>query len=119
MVIYTSCFANLKNCPNPISIALSAPAWFSGPTYFILAPTREMINMVKDSNYGKQEVKWYTDIYNAYLSKLNKKSVIKSLFKLHPGAKEITLLCWEKSNAFCHRHLVADWLSTEFQVKEI
>lgn len=28
---------------------------------------------------------------------------------LCPDGKDICLICYEKPNDFCHRHLVADW----------
>lgn len=28
------------------------------------------------------------------------------------GGKDIALICYEKPTDFCHRHLVAEWLTT-------
>ena len=50
---------------------------------------------------------------------LNAESVYRDLEKLSNG-DDCVLLCYEKSGDFCHRHLVANWLSDNLgiEVKE-
>jgi uncharacterized protein (DUF488 family) len=31
--------------------------------------------------------------------------------------EDAILLCWESPEKFCHRHLVADWLSKKLDIK--
>ena len=57
------------------------------------------------------------------LDKLNTANVVIDLYELAgidgTEGKDICLICYEKPEDFCHRHLVADWLSKDgFSVKE-
>jgi hypothetical protein len=51
------------------------------------------------------------------LDTLNPDQVYQDLMKfcekshMNPEETDIILLCYEKPNEFCHRHLVANWLS--------
>lgn len=46
------------------------------------------------------------------LGKLKPIDIINKIRKLsvENGFKEVVLLCYERPNDFCHRHLVAEWL---------
>jgi hypothetical protein len=103
----TSYFAkwskNLEKMPGAISIARSKPRWFKCdiPTYSKLAP-----------NANEDQL----DFRNRMI-KLNPEQVFKDLVLLADGHEPI-LLCHEKSdNYYCHRYLVADWLSRELNIK--
>lgn len=41
---------------------------------------------------------------------LDPKEIEKKLYELSNGS-DIALICYEKSEDFCHRHLVVDWLN--------
>ena len=43
------------------------------------------------------------------LDQLCVEEVLQDLESLSNGA-DVVLLCYEKADAFCHRHLVSDWL---------
>lgn len=109
-IIYTSYFAKLKHVLNPISISRFTPAWYEGPVYKQLAPTTQLL---MDYKAGLVSIEQYTERYNTeILSQLTQPSVFSDLFKFYPLYNTITLLCYEKSSDFCHRHLVSKWLNS-------
>lgn len=108
-MIYTSYFANLCNIPSdivPISICGKAPDWYSGLQYKKLAPKWKFFKVYKETGNEEHYVKHY---YKEVLDKLLASDVVYDLYKKSNG-KDIVLLCYEKPNEFCHRHLVAKWL---------
>lgn len=124
MNIYTSYFGNLKKIPEdiiPISISLYSPKYFNGQSYILVAPTKEILT---DWKNGKQDDEAKGHYIRAYkfqvLRKLNAKKVFDELKTLSNG-KDIVLLCYEKPNDFCHRHLLAEYLEKELniEIKEI
>ena len=107
-MIYTSYFARLKYVVNPISISGRAPDWFNGPQYKQLAPKYSFFKDYKD---GKIDSKEYTILYKKeVLDKLNVSDVYTDLYHKYDSAN-FTLLCYEKIGYFCHRQLVAEWLT--------
>jgi uncharacterized protein (DUF488 family) len=103
--IATGNFANLKKYLNsgyyPISIAISA-RYFSGDKYPSLAPKRDFMMEERESYTPKY--------YGQILDNLDPQKVIEDLRKMSKNQK-IVLLCHEKEGDFCHRRLVAKWLS--------
>lgn len=111
-MIYTSYFSNWHNFPKGarlISISRSSPKYFSGEKYLKLAPD---INLLKAYKARKVDEKTYTEMFEKYLETLDRDSVKDFL-----ESNCTILLCYEKSNDFCHRHIVAKWLGEE--VKEL
>jgi len=113
--IYTSYFANISNLPKdalPISIALYPPKGTFIIEYKLLAPSKSILDEYKasvDVNKDKIYVNRFT---NEILSVLNIKYVLYDL--LHTGhSHDIILLCYERPEKFCHRHLVANWLNSD------
>lgn len=53
----------------------------------------------------------YTKRYEAILSRLAPMQVYRELDTMmrNYGASAVALVCWEKPEKFCHRHLVAKW----------
>lgn len=108
-MIYTSYFANVKNLPAniyPIAICGKSPNDWKFPQYKRLAPKWEFFKVWKethDNNY------YIAEFNKQVLSRLNVNSVVNELRLLCPDGKDICLICYEKPNDFCHRHLVADW----------
>jgi uncharacterized protein (DUF488 family) len=118
MLIYTSYFDNLKNIPKdvvPIAICGKSPDWYNGIEYKKLAPKYNFFQEWKkngDNNY-------YIEHFNKeVLDKLSAAAVHEELEGLcNSGA--CVLICYEKPNDFCHRHLVADWLETNLNIYTI
>lgn len=120
-MIYTSYFAKLKSLPDniiPISICGKAPDWYKGLQYKKLAPKYDFF------------IKWKNNHDNDYYTKCFKEQVLDKLevakvildfsqIMLVHNTSNICLICYEKPNDFCHRHLVRDWLNENgFECKE-
>ena len=106
----TSSFFNVnKNDDNLVSIAVKAPEWYTGREYKKLAPKYWFFKKYKED--GDEE--FYTEqYYKEVLDKLNPKEVYEEL-----GGDNAIILCWERYDKFCHRHLVAEWLMKELGIK--
>ncbi len=109
-MIYTSYFAKTKNLPSDvchISISLSTPKNWKGPKYAPLNPTWDILLKYKEDDDWENYVKSYE---RDVLEKQKIEDVIKVL-KIIAGKKEICLMCFEKPEDNCHRHIVAKWLN--------
>lgn len=114
-MIYTSYFTQLKNLPSniiPISICGKAPDWYKGLQYKKLAPKYDFFQEWKKNHDNDYYIKCYRE---QVLDKLTPVGVITDLsnmvYSFNIGETDIALICYEKPSDFCHRHLVADWLS--------
>ena len=96
----TGYFAKHGNVAGAISISRSAPKFYHGPEFKTLAPSYPMLKMTRDD---------YNQAYKKILLKLDPQKVYNELTALAKGEEPI-LLCWERSNTWCHRRLVAEWL---------
>ncbi len=96
----TGYFAKHGNMAGAISISRSAPKFYHGPQFKVLAPTYPMLKMQRAD---------YNQAYKQILLRLNPKEIYDKLVVLAKGEEPI-LLCWERSNTWCHRRLVAEWL---------
>ena len=109
-MIYTFYFANLKKLPKnivPISICGKAPEWYTGLQYKKLAPKYDFFMKWKENHDND----FYIEHFNKeVLDLLDSKKVIEDLTKLSNN-QDIALICYEKPGDFCHRHLVAEWLT--------
>ena len=105
-MIQTSYFAKYKG-DNGISIARFSLKWFKGESYIRLAPPSWLLNKYKNKQVTEEE---YKELYYTYvLNKENAQEVYNDL-----DGK--VLLCYEISSDFCHRHIVAEWLSKELNI---
>lgn len=113
-MIYTSYFAQLRNLPEniiPVSICGKAPNWYHGHQYKKLAPKYDFF-MEWQKNHDND---YYIKCFNEQvLGNLNAVDVIldlsKMIYSFNIGESDICLVCYEKPDDFCHRHLVAQWL---------
>lgn len=108
----TSYFAKYRGV-NGVSIALKAPTGFTGRQYKRLAPRWDLLSGYKNGTINNEQ---YEQIYKqTVLDKLNPQTVYSDL------GEDAVLLCWEKPEKFCHRHLVAEWLNEKLglKIKEI
>jgi hypothetical protein len=77
--------------------------------YKPLCPTWKIIQDYKRQIISKEE---YTRIYIGYfLNNLDAAKVYQEL------GNDAILLCWERPNKFCHRHIVAEWLSNSLNIQ--
>lgn len=117
-MIYTSYFSNWRRFPKTattISICGKAPNYYYGLQYKKLAPKIGFFMEWKENGDNDFYIKHFND---EVLSKLNPEGVIKELKSLSQ-TEDIILLCYEKPSDFCHRHIVAEWLSSVEPVKEL
>ena len=129
MNIYTSYFAKVKHLQeagfnNLVCVAGYAPKFFydTPNARFMpeLAPKkcwwRIWHDKFKDNPNSPESIEWYTNIYrDTVLSNLNLNNVLNKL------GDNAVMLCYEKPTDFCHRHLIANWIqeNTNIKVDEI
>ena len=114
MKIYTSYFAKIKNLPQdiiPISIALKAPTGVKILEYKKLAPKWQFLQKWKENHDNNFYIQHF---YNEVLNQLTQEQVLAELSTLSQG-HDIALICYEKPDSFCHRHLVAKWLRDDIK----
>lgn len=122
--MFTGYYSKLKKYLDaglyPVSIALYAPDVYHGIEYKKLAPKLQFFNEWKNGSH-KGDNDYYIREFNAQvLNKLDAFAVVSELEKLTGvDDSKIILLCYEKPKDFCHRHLVANWLTRySFETKE-
>ena len=106
MKIFTSYFGNvgtLKRCGiHPISIARWSPRNWDGDRLIWLAPTPYMVKEASREEYIR--------MYKAICQSVNIESLIRQLSMIGRGA-DVALLCYERPGDFCHRHMLAEYLT--------
>jgi len=104
MTIYTSYFARADKIHPSIprvSIALKTPPNLSSnvllPEQFrCIVPTPALLRMWKSTH----DITMYTQVYCRQIESLNVPAFIQ-------WAGNCVLLCWERPDKFCHRHVLA------------
>ncbi len=116
--MYTGYFAKLRTYEKagliPIAICGGIPNWYKGLWYKKLAPKWSFFNEWKNGTEHKGDNNYYVQhFYNEVLDKLSILQVIEDLQRIAntKDTHKIILLCYEKPEDFCHRHLVADWFT--------
>lgn len=102
--IYTSNYARKGNNPLSYGISASMPKWYVGATLPIVAPTWDLVRRYKAKEINSKE-------YSAeYFMLLDSRDFDEQRFveELPDGA---FLLCYESPGDFCHRRLLAKWIS--------
>ena len=136
-MIYTTYFANLKNLNReiscPIAICGKSPNGYKGLEYKKLAPKWWFFKEWKENhdnnfyieNFNKEVLsvttpnRVMTDIRNLIASVYGMEMIDFSERWWENVSYDIYLVCYEKPEDFCHRHLVADWLTANgIEVKE-
>lgn len=116
-MIYTSYFSSRKYKPeDSVSIARWCKFW-TGLRFDALAPSADLIGWWKSLSPEVQETaaakQHYARLYRVQLNNLNPVEVAIIL-------EGKTLLCFEKTGDFCHRHIVAEWLrEAGFECEEL
>lgn len=109
--IYTSYYGNRDLPKNAILIAVSAkvPDGFKVFEHAkSLAPTWDIYNEYKQrGDHNRYALRYKIEV----LAKLDRARVYYRLNTImRNNKKDVILLCYEKPNEFCHRHLIAEWL---------
>lgn len=118
MNIFTSYYANYRKFGDlvPVAISIYPPNGFKGKLFQKIAPTKEMLEAYK-RNKNEQEYKerYWHDVIKKY----NPKELYEEIKRLVDG-KDCVLLCFEKPNDFCHRHLFATWMNKNgYNIQEL
>jgi hypothetical protein len=102
----TSYFAISGKHENAVAVC-GRPWFYTGRVYEKLAPKSWFLKKYKKD--GDED--FYTKQYYAeVLDKLDPKEVYEEL------GEDAILVCWEGRDKFCHRHIIADWLSKHLGV---
>lgn len=115
----TSYFAKYSRLPQeekdkytPIAISTTIPKWFKECEFHLyeLSPSSESVFKLK---HGQMEVSEFTLEYTDKLRHwVRLDSILEDIAYLESTReKEVVLLCYEKSDDFCHRHLLRDYLN--------
>lgn len=124
--IYTSYFAKIaqlvKSGILPVAISRTVPSWFEYPRVKELAPlwvTVEKIKKSKHTEADKQEYiyEYYRTILDPHLLRIRQLLefiVHKVNYDNTKYPNGIALLCYEKPSDFCHRHIFAEWVNSEY-----
>lgn len=118
MRIYTGYFAKIKKYEEagltPISIARWTPSWFKGECCLELSPQATLLSDYKSGTVSEAE---FEERYTKTLSSMD---VLASVEKA-AGGRDIILCCFEKPDAFCHRHILSRHLRERYNldVKEL
>lgn len=113
MKLFTSNYARNARHPKAISISIKGPWWYKGPLYAPLAPTWQLVLDHKAKKITDEE---YTQ---DYLKLLEERKLIPQEIAEQLGDGAV-MLCYESPTAFCHRHIVAEWMRNDgIQVEEL
>lgn len=113
-VVYTGYYAKLKdyNGYKAYSISNSKPKGINIDIIKEFIPSWDIVKGYKD---GSLTVDEYTILYRSELDSLDKerlKCIINTLLECNS-----VLLCYEKSDNFCHRHILGKWLEEHTNIK--
>jgi len=108
-IFKTSYFAKYKG-ENGIAVSVTIPKNWSGGLIRELNPPFYLLNQYKKGLVTDSQ---YIEIYNKKV--LNNLDVKEIANKVNGKV----MLCWEKSGKFCHRHIVAAWLSKNLNVEVV
>lgn len=113
-MIYTSYFAMIKRLPKGVkclAVTRWTPKWYKGVSSLKLAPSASALSDYKKTgDFNTFSKRYETEV----LSKLNVDGLLsyfKNKLGVDPLKDDIVLLCYERSDSPCHRHLVRDWLN--------
>ena len=128
MKIWTSYFANIKQLEDAgiycVSICNKVPAFFKGPNIESVAPNNSILWEYKKSDETDEDRERYKQRY------INE---VLCVYRFHPeyftdllqsfsdseNGKDIALICYERPEDFCHRHILAEWLNERLSSRGI
>ena len=116
MKIYTSYFGNSRKLHEAgikiICVAIGRPRFIKAPQMLNVCPTRYMVS----GPCSKEE---YLRLYDQILAKQDAHQVVNQIEMLSEG-QDVALCCYEKPGDFCHRHILAKWITdnTGIEVNE-
>lgn len=108
----TSYFGMLDLIRHPVAICGKCPDWYlmdALPRYPALAPKIAFFTAWKQGRLDNAG--FIREYERQVLAKLDPEKVREEILALYPGVpeKDVTLICYERPNEFCHRHIVSEW----------
>jgi len=102
--IFTSYYSSkCSKFPTAVSISASAPDYFRGKRFSVLAPSWEILNAYKEHRIDEEEYA------RRYLTLLEERGLTPEGV-YHATPPGTILLCYEKPGQFCHRRVLAKWM---------
>lgn len=101
----------------PVSVTRFLPETLKVENIPELSPESIILFRYKrDHNVSK-----FTESFKLQLSKLNKEKIINKLEDISQknDNADIVLVCYEKKGDFCHRHILAEWLGSDYNIEEL
>lgn len=119
MKIYTSYYNKMKSYGTRytlIQVSNSKPTGFPWGTWPLkeVYPDWETVKKFKAGEISQDE---FTLKYKEKLSRMDKDTVLSKINEIWElgDQQDVILLCWEGSNQFCHRHILAEWLNCDVE----
>lgn len=107
MKIFTSYFGNSRKLNEAgvmiICVAIGKPRFLNVPQMLNVCPTRYMVS-------GPCSHEEYIRLYDRILAGQDANKVVEQIVSLSRG-RDVALCCYEKPGDFCHRHILAKWLT--------
>lgn len=120
MNIYTSYFDRVRHFDKDsymaVSISRFPPKWFHGVKCFAFAPSVRLLRSYKS---GLSKADYVMRYRSECLDRCDVREVFVRLAKLANG-RDIVLMCFEPMGAFCHRHVLSDYVFEKYgyRIKE-
>lgn len=124
MKIYTSYIANIPNLKKdgivPCTICAIPPKGMEDSVVNIgsVAPSKDILFEYKNNpNQERYRERYINEILCAY--RFHPEYLTQFLERIGEG-NDVAMCCYEKPDDFCHRHILAEWLSerTDYQIEE-
>jgi len=92
------------------SISRRLPGGCNFPVIKSLRPPTDLLRKWEEGSLSDER---YIGIYEReVLAKTSVSEILREVLK-RGEVEEVTLCCWERDGAFCHRKIVAEWLQRE------
>lgn len=112
MDIFTSYYSKAKTLDTEqyalFRVSITMPGWFDKQIYALpdIYPKWSILDAYKRNVISEKE---YIAKYLQQLAMCDKNEIRRTIEKL-TGERAPVLLCWESSDKFCHRRILASWL---------
>ena len=120
MRIYTSYFSNLDRLEAagiyPVAVCNKVPAFFRGPNIESVAPNNSILWEYKKSagtpdDQDRYRQRYINEVLCVYRFHPEYFTQLLESFSQSEDGKDIALLCYERPEDFCHRHILAGWMN--------
>ena len=128
MRIWTSYFANLEKLESAniycVAICNKVPAFFKGPNIESVAPNNSILWEYKksaqtDADRERYKQRYVDEVLCAYRFHPEYFTDLLQSFSNSENGKDIALICYERPEDFCHRHILAEWLNERLSSRGI